>query len=343
MKKLLNTLFVTRPDCYLSLENEAVCVRQNEETILRVPLLNLEGIVSFGYTGASPALMYECAKRGIALSFMSAGGRFLAGIHGESRGNVVLRREQYRTADSPILSAEFAGKFIFAKVYNARWMLERATRDYPLRLDVDTMKASSAQMADALPRILECRDPDELRGLEGAAATVYFREFDNLILQNKDAFRFDGRNRRPPRDPINALLSFAYTMLEHDCRAALESVGLDAYVGFLHRDRPGRASLALDLMEEFRGVIADRVVLTLINRRELTPADFDTSENGAVIMKDAARKTFLTAWQARKRETLTHPFLKEKIEWGLAPYAQAMLLARTLRGDLDAYPPFLWK
>jgi CRISPR-associated protein Cas1 len=343
LRKLLNTLYVSKPDCYLALDNEAVCVKQNDETVLRVPLLNLEGIVTLGYTGASPALMRECAARNIALTFLSSSGRFLASVCGESKGNVLLRKEQYRISDDEQKSLKYADKFIFGKIYNAKWILERASRDYALRLDVNALKEASAQLSQSLKHSLNCSDTDELRGVEGAAATVYFREFDNLILQNKETFCFEVRNRRPPTDPINAMLSFAYTLLTHDCRAALETVGLDAYVGFLHRDRPGRASLALDLLEEFRGVIADRFVLTLINRKEISGEDFEYSPSGAVIMKDKARRAFIGSWQARKTEELTHPFIKEKISWGLVPYTQALLLARTIRGDLDAYPPFLWK
>jgi CRISPR-associated protein Cas1 len=343
MKKLLNTLYVTKPECYISLENEAVCVKHEDEILLRVPLLNLEGIVTLGYTGASPALMRECASRGIVLTFLSSTGRFLATVIGENNGNVLLRKKQYRISDDENKSLEYASKFIFGKIYNAKWILERAARDYALRLDVDALKDASRQLSDAIKRTADSPDLDELRGVEGAAATVYFREFDNLILQNKETFSFKGRTRRPPLDEVNAMLSFAYTLLEHDCRSALKTAGLDDYVGFLHRDRPGRASLALDLMEEFRGVIADRFVLTLINRKEIVPSDFDRTESGAVILKDMARKKFLNSWQLHKSEPITHPFLEEKITWGLAPYAQAMLLARVIRGDLDIYPPFLWK
>jgi CRISPR-associated protein Cas1 len=343
MRKLLNTLYVTKPDCYLSLDNEAVCVKKDEEILLRVPLLNLEGIVTLGFTGASPALMRECAKRNITLTFLSSNGRFQAAIIGESKGNVLIRKEQYRISDNEKRSLDYAEKFIFGKIYNAKWVLERASRDYPLRIDTESIKESAAALTDAYKRSMSCSDLDELRGVEGAAATVYFNEFDNLILQNKVTFKFNGRNRRPPLDPVNAMLSFAYTLLEHDCRAALETVGLDAYVGFLHRDRPGRASLALDLIEEFRSVIADRFVLTLINRKEIKPEDFEQAASGAVVLKDAARKTFLNAWQEHKNETITHPFLKEKIEWGLVPYSQALLLSRAIRGDIEAYPPFLWK
>ena len=343
MKKLLNVLYVTQPECYLTLENETVCVQKEGAVLLRLPLLNLEGIVTFGRAGASPALMGECARRGVDLVFLTAGGRFLARIVGESRGNVTLRREQYRAADDAASSCAIAKNFLLGKLFNSRWILERGAREYPMRLDAQALKAAGAQLGAAAKQLEFCETLEQLRGAEGSAAAVYFRAFDQLILNQKDTFRFEERNRRPPTDPVNALLSFGYTLLARDCAAALEGVGLDAYVGFLHRDRPGRASLALDLMEELRAVMTDRFVLTLINRKELSAGDFITQENGAVLLKDDSRKAFLAAWQTRKQETITHPFLEEKIPWGLAPHAQALLLARCLRGDLDAYPPFLWK
>jgi CRISPR-associated protein Cas1 len=343
IRKLLNVLYVNTPDCYLALQQENVCVLHEDETLLRAPLLNLEGIVAFGYTGASPALMGECAKRGVPLTFMSPSGRFLAAIHGPEYGNITLRKQQYRVSDDEKQSATYARNFIFGKLYNAKWILERAARDYPMRLDVEQLKTASSQISALFDDVLSCGDLGELRGLEGKAAAAYFGQFDSLILQNSAAFRFQKRSRRPPLDPVNALLSFAYALLARECQAALSAVGLDAYAGFLHRDRPGRPSLALDLMEELRGVMADRFVLTHINRREIAPSDFTTSDSGAVSLKDGARKAFLSAWQTRKQEVITHPFLKEKLEWGLVPHAQALLLARAIRADLDAYPPFLWK
>ena len=232
---------------------------------------------------------------------------------------------------------------VFGKVYNARWSIERTRRDHGLRVDDEALAAVSAQLKDLLPQIADEASLDSLRGLEGAAATAYFGIFDQLILGEKPLFAFEIRTRRPPLDPANALLSFAYSLLTNDCASALESVGLDAYAGFLHRDRPGRTSLALDLMEELRPCLADRFVLTLINNRVMDKGDFDFRENGAVFLSDAGRRTFLQRWQERKREAITHPYLKEKLPWGLVPYIQALLLARTLRGDLDGYPPFLWK
>lgn len=343
MRQLLNTLFVTSEDIYLSLDGENVVANRDRQELARYPLHTLAGIVSFSYAGASPALMGACAKREVSLAFCTPRGRFLARVTGEASGNVLLRRTQYRIADNPGPCCRLARNMVFGKVYNARWSLERTRRDHGLRVDGQRLADASAQLRQLLPQIRSETALDSLRGLEGAAATVYFGVLDQLILGEKPLFSFQGRSRRPPMDPINALLSFAYSLLANDCAAALESVGLDSYVGFLHRDRPGRVSLALDLMEELRPCMADRFVLTLVNNRVVGEGDFDRRENGAVFLNDAGRRTFLNHWQQRKRETLTHPYLREKVRWGLIPYVQALLLARHLRGDLEEYPPFLWK
>lgn len=343
MRKLLNTLYVLSENTYLALDGENVVLQQHKTELARVSLHALEGIVCFSYPGASPALMGACARRGIDLSFFSPQGRFLARTVGEERGNVLLRQTQYRIAERPQESCLYARSFILGKVYNARWVLERATRDHPQRVPIDQLKRASAQLAAALPLIEQCDDLEQLRGLEGEAAQRYFDQFNALILQQQDVFTFTGRSRRPPLDNVNALLSFAYSLLARDCAAALEGVGLDPYVGFLHRARPGRRSLALDLMEELRSVYADRFVLSCINQKLLTAKHFQRQENGAVLLTDAGRRAFLDAWQKRKTETITHPFLKEKLAWGLVPHVQALLLARTLRGDLEVYPPFFWK
>ncbi len=343
MRKLLNTLYVTSPDAYLSLDGENIVVLKEEAEAARLPLHNLESIVTFGYTGASPALMGACAKHSIALSFMTQSGHFLARVVGEVRGNVTLRKQQYAISQSEDESTQIARNFIIGKLYNSRWMIERATRDHALCVDVDKIKLASQNLSDSLKLVMQSQTLDRLRGYEGEAATQYFGVLNDLILQQKDSFCFIGRNKRPPLDNTNALLSFAYTLLAHDAAAALETVGLDPYVGFMHRDRPGRISLALDLMEEFRSVYADRFVLSLINKRIIHGGGFLKKEDGAVLMDDDTRKAVLAAWQSKKQEVITHPFLGEKIEWGLAPYVQAMLLARSIRGDLDEYPPFLWK
>lgn len=343
MRQLLTQLYVTSEDAYLSLDGENVVVSRQKTEIGRVPLHTLEGIVCFSRSGASPALMGKCAAKGIDLCFFSPYGQFLARTVGEERGNVLLRQTQYRISDSEALSCSYARYFILGKVYNARWVLERATRDHPQRVPVEEFKRTSAQLAAALPLIEQCDDLDQLRGLEGEAAQRYFDCFDSLILQQHEAFPFVSRNRRPPLDNVNALLSFAYSLLARDCASALSNVGLDPYVGFLHRARPGRRSLALDLMEELRAVYADRFVLSCINQKLLTAKHFQKQENGAVLLTDDGRRAFLKAWQTKKQEQITHPFLKEKLPWGLVPYVQALLLARTLRGDLELYPPFFWK
>lgn len=343
MKRLLNTLYVTSPDCYLSLDGENVVVLSDQKELGRVPLHNLQSIVTFGYTGASPALMGACAQRNIDLCFMSSHGRFLARVAGEVRGNVTLRKQQYRMSENEEECLAIAKNCIAGKVYNSRWVLERAARDYPLRLDAGKLKEKSSYLLERIRSMQTTETLDRLRGLEGEAATIYFSVFDDLILQQKDQFVFHGRNKRPPLDSVNAMLSFAYSLLAGMCGSALETVGLDPYVGFLHKDRPGRMSLALDLMEELRSVMADRFVLTLINKRMIAPEGFMKKESGAVIMDDETRKQFLAAWQNKKQEQIKHPFLEEKIEWGMVPFVQAMLLARYLRGDLDEYPPFLWK
>lgn len=343
MKHLLNTLFVTSEDVYLSLDGENVVANRGKNQIARYPLHTLQGIVTFSYAGVSPALMGACAKRNIALSFCTPRGRFLArtaGIHG---GNVLLRREQYRVADDPHRSCRVARCMIFGKLFNARWSMERTLRDHPMRIDAEKFRANIGILKDLAPRVLAETDLDALRGLEGIGAAAYFDVFDDMILREKEAFFFHGRNRRPPLDNVNAMLSFAYSLLANDCAAALESVGLDAYVGFLHRDRPGRESLALDLMEELRPCMADRFVLTVMNNRVVAPSDFEQAESGAVRMTEEGRRKFLKAWQERKQEVITHPYLQEKMAWGLVPYVQAMLLARYLREDLDEYPPLLWK
>ena len=343
MKRLLNTLYITSPDRYLSLNGENVVVLERETEIGRIPLHNLEAIVTFGRTGASPALMGACAARNIGLTFLTGSGRFLARVTGEVYGNVILRKEQFRISEDSKTSLEIAKNCIAGKVYNSRWILERAIRDYPLRLDIEKLRNKSQFLQETLEKLQDCRSASSLLGLEGEAASVYFSVFDDLILQQKDIFQFHGRNRRPPTDKVNAMLSFAYTLLTSMCASALETVGLDPYVGFYHTDRAGRKSLALDLMEELRSVLADRFVLTLINKRVIDQSGFIQKETGAVIMNEDLRKIFLSAWQKKKQEIITHPFLGEKVEWGMVPHVQAMLLARYLRGDIDAYPPFFWK
>lgn len=343
MRKLLNILYIMTADSYLSLDGENIVILEGETEKGRIPLHNLEGIVSFGYRGVSPALMGSCADKNISLCFLTPQGKFLARITGRIQGNVVLRKRQYEISTEPETSLEIAKNCILGKVYNSRFVLERALRDHAMQVDVEKMKRASGCLKNALIQIADCQDMDSLRGYEGEAASVYFGVFNELILQHKKEFHFTGRNRRPPLDEVNVMLSFVYTLLTNTVASSLETVGLDPYVGFMHTDRPGRVSLALDLLEELRSVMADRFVLTLINRKMVTGKDFSRKENGVVLLKDDARKKLLTEWQNRKKEVITHPYLGEKIEWGMVPFAQAMLLARYMRGDLDEYPPFFWK
>lgn len=343
MRKLLNTLYVMTENCYLTLDGENIVIQDGEKTLGRFPLHTLENIICFTYKGASPALMGACADRKIGMSFFSPRGAFLARVAGKEYGNVLLRKEQYRISDDEDRSIGYAKNMIFGKVFNCRWSIERTLRDHAYRVDVERLKQVSGFLHDTLPKIDGVCSEDELRGAEGKAAEQYFSVFNDLILNQKGDFTFAGRNRRPPLDRINAILSFAYTTLAGDCANALSGVGLDPYVGFLHGDRPGRKSLALDLMEELRPVLADRLILTLINTKAIQAGHFETQKDGAVYLNDEGRKAFFSAWQNHKKEMITHPYLKEKIEWGLVPYVQALLLARTIRGDMDEYPPFLWK
>ena len=343
MRKLLNTLYVTSENSYLALDGENVVVFDGQAEIGRLPLHNLDGIVSFGYRGTSPALMGACVERNVSLCYLTPQGKFLARISGKTRGNVALRQQQYDSSRDTAVSLEIAKNCILGKVYNSRWVLERAIRDHKLQIDVERVRGASMFLKNSLDLIQNSQTKEQLRGYEGEAASIYFGVLDQLILQQKKEFIFQGRNKRPPQDPVNALLSFVYTLLTNTITSALETVGLDPYVGYLHTDRPGRASLSLDLIEEFRAVLADRFVLSLINRKMITGKEFKKQENGAVRMDDEARKRVLVEWQNRKKEVITHPYLQEKVEWGMVPYVQAMLLARYLRGDLDGYPVFLWK
>ncbi len=339
MKKLLNTLYITSPDVYLSLDGENVVVKREKETLMRIPIHNLEAIITFSYIGTSPALIKKCTERNVSLSFF-LGDNFCGRFVGQENGNVILRKTQYRYSDDPERCLDIAKNMILGKVYNERYVVNRVLRDHEMRVDTEKLRHASEQLKKSLEYVKKSSGLDELRGFEGEAAAVYFHVFNEFILQNKDEFRFCGRNKRPPLDRINALLSFTYSMLANECAGAAYSVGLDPYVGFMHRDRPGRKSLALDLMEELRSPVADRFVLTLINKRQIGAEEFIEMENHAVVLKEDARKIVIQKWQEAKQEMIQHPFLKEKIPAGLIPYVQAMLLARYLRGDLDAYPPF---
>ena len=343
MKRLLNTLFVTTQGAYLCHEGESVLVKVEKETRLRVPLHMLGGIVCFGQVACSQPLMGLCGERGVLISFLTEHGRFLARVHGPVSGNVLLRREQYRRAERPDASAAIARAVVMGKVANCRTVLQRATRDHADKAGQAEIEIAARRLGHLLKELEEPLPVDTLRGKEGDAANTYFGVFNHLITAQKEAFFFHVRSRRPPLDNMNALLSFLYTLLVHDASAALESVGLDPQVGFLHAERPGRPSLALDLIEEFRPFLADRLALSLVNLRQLQCKDFEQTESGAVTMSDAARKELLTAYQKRKQEEIQHPFLDETVSIGLLFHVQALLMARHLRGDLDGYPPFIWK
>ncbi len=343
MKKFLNTLYVTTQGAYLKKDGETIAVKVDGKVCLRLPVHTIGSIVCFGNVGCSPFLLGFCAERNVGLSFLTENGRFLARVSGPVSGNVLLRRQQYRLADDHEQSARLASYFLTGKVFNSRTVLERAKRDHGDKFDVVNLGREAVNLKHALRRIRSERSLDVLRGLEGDAANSYFSVFDDLITAQKDDFYFQGRNRRPPTDKVNCLLSFIYTILLHDIRSALETVGLDPQVGFLHRDRPGRPSLALDLMEEFRPFIADRLVLNLINLGQIKAEGFQQGKTGAVVMNSDARKVVLTAYQKRKQDIITHPFIGEKVAIGNLFHIQAQLLARCIRGDLDGYPPFLWK
>ncbi len=343
MKKHLNTLYVTTQGVWLAAEGETVLAKVDGEIKLRVPLHMLEGIVCFGNVSASPFLMGRCGERGIGISFLTERGRFLARVQGPVSGNVLLRREQYRRADDPERTADLARSFVAAKIANCRHVVQRAARDHGGDGRGDRLRRAAASLARSLEEVARAPSVDSIRGIEGDAARVYFGVFDDLITVDDEELRFTGRSRRPPRDAVNALLSFLYTLLVHDVSSALEAVGLDPQVGFLHRDRPGRPGLALDLMEELRPVLADRLALSLVNRRQIRARGFEVQETGGVHMGDDTRKTVLVAYQERKQEEIRHPFLNEKTTVGMLVHLQALLLARHLRGDLDAYPPVFWK
>lgn len=341
MKKLLNTLYVTKQGAYLRKDGETVVVEFDKSVLMRLPIHTLSGIVVFGNVMMSPFLLGLCGERGVQVSMLTEQGKFLARFEGPVSGNVLLRITQMQASMDPGKSAALARSFIVGKVMNARNLLERRLRD---RGEDEPCRVASVVHANLLYRLRVTNAGTEvLRGIEGEAASSYFSAFNSLVGAEKTAFHISGRNRRPPKDPMNALLSFLYTLLAHDCEGALSSVGLDPQVGFLHAVRPGRPSLALDLMEELRPVLADREALALVNLGKVSVRGFRTTESGAVVMDDDTRKTVLMSWQTRKKELVQHPFLEEKVEFGLLPHVQAMLLARHLRGDLDAYPPFLLK
>jgi CRISPR-associated protein Cas1 len=343
MKHLLNTLYITTQGSYLHREGETVVVEQDDEVKLRVPIHTLQGIVCFGQVSVSSPLMELCTQRHTTISYLSRNGKFMARVEGPVSGNVLLRREQYRRADSNSLASDIARSVVIAKINNCRVVLQRAIREHPDIDGKEELTASVNHLSELIKSLETVETLDSIRGIEGEAARNYFGVFNHLIFTQKEDFYFEERNRRPPLDNVNALLSFLYTLLAHDVRSALETTGLDPAVGFLHRDRPGRPGLALDIMEELRPYLADRLVLSLINLKQVKGAGFIKTETGAVLMDDDTRKRVIVAYQERKQEEITHPFLNKKIAIGLLPYIQALLLSRYLRGDIDGYPPFLWR
>ncbi len=343
MKKHLNTLFVTTQGAYLAKDGETVTVKVEQEVRLRIPIHTLGGIVCFGNVSVTPFLMGFCAEKDVAVSFLTEYGRFLARVQGPVSGNVLLRKEQFRRSDDTSASARIARSVLIGKLANCRTVLQRALRDHGDKINPMPIQQAVQTIGAALKRLPDENDLNTIRGIEGDTARIYFDVFDYLIVAQKEDFIFNGRNRRPPLDNVDCLLSFLYTMLAHDVRSALESVGLDPQMGFLHRDRPGRPGLALDMMEEFRPFFADRLALSLINLGQINKKGFARMETGAVVMNDETRKTLLVTYQQRKQDEILHPFLNEKVTIGLLFHIQALLLARFLRGDLDAYPPFIWR
>jgi CRISPR-associated protein Cas1 len=343
LKKHLNTLFVTTQGAYLHKDGETVAVKVGDETKLRIPVHTIGGIVCFGQVSCSPYLMGFCAERDVGISFLSEYGRFLARVQGPVSGNVLLRREQYRRADDEAASVALTKSVLTGKIANSRAVLQRALRDHADKIDAHAVELAIKRLASCLETMREAENLDAVRGYEGDAAHIYFGVLDHLIVAQKGDFFFHERSRRPPLDNVNCLISFIYMLVMHDVRSALEAVGLDPAVGFLHRDRPGRPGLALDLLEEFRSYIADRLALSLINLRQVQGKGFKKTESGGVIMDDDTRKQVLVAYQERKQDEITHPFLEEKVTVGILFHVQALLMARYLRGDLDGYPPFVWK
>jgi CRISPR-associated protein Cas1 len=343
MRKLLNTLYVTTPESYICRDGQNVVVKVDNIERFRIPVHNIESIVTFGYMGVSPSLLSLCADNNVAVTFLSPAGRFCGRVSGPIKGNVLLRRQQYRVADNVYEKLTLAKLFIAAKIASCRNVTHRVLRDHGNEQVSPKLSATVRLLELKLKKARNAQSIENLRGIEGDAASDYFGVFNHFIVAQKEDFIFNGRNRRPPRDNVNALLSFCYTLLAHEVQAALETVGLDPYVGFLHTDRPGRPSLALDLMEELRPYMADRLVLNLINRKQVNGKGFFNQEGFGVVMNEQTRKEVIAGWQQRKQDEITHPYLNEKIPIGLIPYAQAMLLARYIRGDIDMYPPFIMK
>lgn len=342
MKKLLNTLYVLTPESYLFCRNENICIRIGEHEKLCVPALTIDSIVCFGKMTVSTPLLQYCAEHGISVTFVTETGRFMGRFYGSVSGNVLLRKRQYESLNEDTFRKQFVRSVLLAKLRNCKLVLIRAARSAKNEEVGQALTEGVAQLGQAVEKLLLCEDVDSMRGIEGAAATVYFSRLDNMLWGNPGGFRFESRSRRPPRNEVNAALSFTYMLLTSQIQSAMETVGLDPAAGYLHTLRPGRPSFALDLIEELRAPLCDRFVISLFNKGQLSASDFEKNEE-AVYLNERGRRTLLSAWQRRKQEEIIHPFLGEKVQIGMIPYAQAMLFARVLRGDLDAYPPFVWR
>lgn len=342
MKQILNTLFVMTQGAYVSLDHETLKVEVDGKFVLQVPLHHLGGVVTFGNVMMSPFLMGRCAEDGRAVTILDWNGRFRCRVVGKVSGNVLLRQAQHEVVRDRSLAAGIARTVVAGKVKNCRQELLRSTRDNEDEGDAAPLHGAAVVLASVLHRVKESADLDVIRGLEGEAANIYFGVFNTMVKpEHRGKFSMNGRSRRPPLDRMNGLLSFLYTLLLHDCISAAEGVGLDPQMGFMHALRPGKPSLALDLMEELRPVLADRLALTLVNRQQLAEDDFDLREGGATFLNEKGRKTVVTAWQKRKQEEIRHHIIQEQVPYGLIAHVQARLLARHLRGDLEAYPPFI--
>ncbi|GBD61591.1 type I-C CRISPR-associated endonuclease Cas1c [Tetragenococcus halophilus] len=341
MRKLLNTLYLTKEDYYLSRERDNIVIKQEGKTVKRFPYRIIENIICFSYLGASPSVVQLCNENNISLSFLTPNGQFCGRFVGMTNGNVLLRREQYRIADEATRSIEYAKHNLLAKISNSRKYVLRFKRDHSEKIDESLFNNVDKELLNSIELVKEVKDKDSLRGIEGNAANTYFRVFNDFVLVNKDFFQFKGRTKRPPLDCVNAMLSFGYSLLTNECQSALETVGLDSYVGFFHTDRPGRAGMALDLVEEFRSYIVDRFVFSLINKRQISSKHFDIKENGSVFLNDKGRSIFIKEWQSRKQTEVMHPFINEKVKLMLLPYVQAQLMAKAIRNDLPSYPPFM--
>lgn len=342
MKKLLNTLYVLTPESYLFCRNENICIRIGEHEKLCVPALTIDSIVCFGKMTVSTPLLQYCAEHGISVTFVTETGRFMGRFYGSVSGNVLLRKRQYESLNEDTFRKQLVRSVLLAKLRNCKLVLIRAARSAKNEEAGQALTEGVAQIGQAVEKLLLCEDVDSMRGIEGAAATIYFSRLDNMLWGNPGGFRFESRSRRPPRNEVNAALSFTYMLLTSQIQSAMETVGLDPAAGYLHTLRPGRPSFALDLIEELRAPLCDRFVISLFNKGQLSASDFEKNEE-AVYLNERGRKTLLSAWQRRKQEEIIHPFLGEKVQIGMIPYAQAMLFARVLRGDLDAYPPFAWR